>query len=154
MTDDVTNKTMVAGFLFCGGHVLLVQKNRPTWQKDLWNGIGGVVEPGEEPQAAMVREFLEETGLHVPEWQCFCTEVEPFGASVHFFRASVDGDPATLLDRQVNDSGEALRFTRTWEENQIDVLGNLHWLIPMARDWRGTVSVVYSRGDIREQPSW
>ena len=48
MTDDVTGKKMVAGFLFSGPRVLLVKKLKPTWQYGLLNGVGGVInEAGE-----------------------------------------------------------------------------------------------------------
>lgn len=45
-----------------GREVLLIRKDRPAWQAGRWNGIGGKVEPGEAPLAAMVREGLEEVG--------------------------------------------------------------------------------------------
>jgi len=45
------------------GQVLLVKKNRPEFQKGKWNGIGGKIEPGEQPIDAMVREFREEAGI-------------------------------------------------------------------------------------------
>lgn len=44
-------------------NVLLIRKNRPDWQAGLLNGIGGKVEHGETDKEAMVREFVEETGV-------------------------------------------------------------------------------------------
>jgi 8-oxo-dGTP pyrophosphatase MutT (NUDIX family)/NTP pyrophosphatase (non-canonical NTP hydrolase) len=49
-------------------HVCLIRKTRPSWQCGYLNGIGGKVEPGETTHEAMVREFLEETGVEIPEW--------------------------------------------------------------------------------------
>ncbi|MEI6533460.1 MAG: NUDIX domain-containing protein [Candidatus Roizmanbacteria bacterium] len=51
--------------------VLLMQKNRPDWQKVKLNGIGGKIEKGEPHVEAMVREMFEEIGLerHIDEWQ-------------------------------------------------------------------------------------
>lgn len=46
-------------------HVALIKKNRPEWQAGLRNGIGGKIEPGEEPENAMEREFFEETGVRI-----------------------------------------------------------------------------------------
>ena len=57
--------TYVIGFMFTNDwkDVLLIRKNRPAWQAGKLNGVGGHIEPGEEPIQAMVREFKEETGL-------------------------------------------------------------------------------------------
>ncbi len=52
------------GFAFDSrGHVALIRKNRPSFLAGLWNGIGGHIELNEDPLAAMVREFHEETGV-------------------------------------------------------------------------------------------
>lgn len=155
MTNDVTNKVMVAGFLFCGVRVLLVQKQHPDWQHGLWNGVGGVVEPGEEPGAAMVREFSEETGwVSSLDWRCFCTELEPMGATVHFFAARVHGSLPIVPDH--NDAGEPLAWCDVgWMlAGGFPVLGNLKWLVPMALDWRETICVTVAKGDIRRKASW
>lgn len=45
------------------GQVLVIEKNRPEFQKGRLNLIGGKVEPGETANQAAVRELLEETGL-------------------------------------------------------------------------------------------
>ena len=56
---------MACGVLVTGG-LLFIQKRRAD---DVWPGLwefpGGVMEPGESPEAAMVREFSEETELAV-----------------------------------------------------------------------------------------
>jgi 8-oxo-dGTP diphosphatase len=67
----------VAGLLFSpsGEHVLLIRKNRPEWQRGKLNGIGGHIEDGEAPLAAMIREFKEETGMTVKNWKHFCNLV-------------------------------------------------------------------------------
>lgn len=61
-------QAFVLGFVFSLDlkRILLIRKNRPAAFKDLWNGIGGKVEPGESPINAMVREAREEAGLDVP----------------------------------------------------------------------------------------
>lgn len=74
----------VAGFLFrqkgngifqCEGiiEVALIRKIKPEWQNGLLNGIGGKIEPGEYPLGAMIREFQEEAGLYILDWQHFAT---------------------------------------------------------------------------------
>lgn len=75
-------KEYVLGFMFDPTlrKVLLVWKDRPTWQKGRLNGIGGHIEAGETPHEAMVREFEEETFFKshiylptdevlVPQWE-------------------------------------------------------------------------------------
>lgn len=58
----------VLGFAFDESlqQVLLLRKNRPKWAAGKVNGLGGKLEPGELPEQAMSREFLEECGLRVP----------------------------------------------------------------------------------------
>ncbi len=55
-------KLYVAGLLFCGGDVALITKSHPEWQAGRLNGIGGQIDDGETPEAAMAREWREETG--------------------------------------------------------------------------------------------
>lgn len=43
--------------------VLTIWKNRPSWQLNKLNGVGGKLEDGETPIQAMNREFSEETGF-------------------------------------------------------------------------------------------
>jgi len=64
----------VVGFLFSYTleYVALIRKQKPEWQAGLLNGIGGKIEPGEKPEAAMEREFKEETGCHHNAWRKFC----------------------------------------------------------------------------------
>lgn len=63
----------VCGFLFNEDKtkVLLIEKNRPDWQKGLLNGIGGKINKDEFPEQAMIREFEEETGLFIDNWHRF-----------------------------------------------------------------------------------
>lgn len=67
-------KQYVVGFMFSkDGHkdeqcVVLIRKNRPEWQKGFFNGIGGCIEKGESPEDAMKREFQEEAGMLIAEW--------------------------------------------------------------------------------------
>ncbi len=50
--------------LVSGNEVLLVRRNEPEQRDidDLWELPGGKIEPGEHPEAAAIRELLEETG--------------------------------------------------------------------------------------------
>lgn len=44
--------------------ILLIEKNRPEWQKGFLNGIGGKCEPNEPPLQCINREVFEECGLN------------------------------------------------------------------------------------------
>lgn len=48
-------------------HILLLQKKRPEYLANLWQGPGGKCEPGESIRQAATREFVEETQLVIPE---------------------------------------------------------------------------------------
>jgi A/G-specific adenine glycosylase len=65
--------SMATGVLWRQGRVF-VQKRRPAgvWG-NLWEFPGGRVEAGESPEAAVVREFLEETGFTVRPAQHYST---------------------------------------------------------------------------------
>jgi len=61
------NKTIgTVCFVVSDGKVLLAEIEYPDGKR-LWNGIGGVVDTGETPQRAVVREISEETKLVVNE---------------------------------------------------------------------------------------
>lgn len=64
-------KKYVAGFMFSPDRkrVLLIEKNRPDFQKGKLNGIGGKVEKDESFSCAMVREFREETGVDTTHYE-------------------------------------------------------------------------------------
>tara|TARA_B100000700_G_scaffold331796_1_gene468920 strand:- start:28939 stop:29340 length:402 start_codon:yes stop_codon:yes gene_type:complete len=59
----------VLGFAFNNDltHVVLIKKNRPDFLKNKLNGVGGKIEPNENIEEAMVREFKEETGIITKE---------------------------------------------------------------------------------------
>lgn len=157
MTDNVAGKKMVVGFLFSGLTVLLVRKTRPYWQVGLLNGVGGVIEENETPIDAMRREFEEETGCSIElGWRHFCTEIEPFGAYVYFFTADLAAEHQRETWPTSNDVGEALKWCHVYPGlRSTSRIGNLSWLIPLARDPRGLGAVTMTaHGDIREMASW
>ena len=145
---------MVAGFLFCHDRVLLVQKQQPVWQLGLWNAVGGKVDGTETAEDAMVREFHEETRVLVgaSSWSHFATE-EGQDYAVHFFSASISYKPPMP---DFNDTQEPLRWHWLQGISAVPVVGNLHWLIPLARDWRRQQRPVLFRfeDDIKERASW
>lgn len=134
----------VCGFVFSRGHVLLIKKNRPDWQAGRINGIGGKIQVGKEfPLQAMVREFHEETGVHIPAgaWRHFATfKVTGLNNVVYFYTAKVDGiEPKQMTDEEPG-----------WYPTELPAgcpfIENLHWLVPMAMDDKAAfANVEYAR---------
>lgn len=56
-------------YLIENGKTLMLHriKKKNDGNHDKWIGIGGKFEPGESPEECMQREFLEETGLSLPD---------------------------------------------------------------------------------------
>jgi ADP-ribose pyrophosphatase len=50
-------------------HVCLLQDHRPVVGATLWEIPAGTLEPGEQPEAAAIRELAEETGYRAGQWR-------------------------------------------------------------------------------------
>lgn len=118
----------VCGFAFTAdmGAVALIEKARPAWQAGHLNGVGGHIEAGETDYEAMRREFGEETGQDIESWKRFCV-LTGNGFEVSFFYAAVE----QLAVRTVTD--ESVHVVPVGKVGSRNILPNLHWLIPMAR---------------------
>src|SRR6187551_1822550 len=92
------------GFLFSPdrARVLLIRKRRPAWQAGKLNGVGGKIEPSDDsPLAAMTREFREEAGITIENWQEILTLTAP-DWHTHFYRAFGDVAAArAITDEQL-----------------------------------------------------
>lgn len=108
--------------------VVLIEKNRPKWQKGKLNGVGGHIESGETPFDAMNREFNEEAGGFVSEdaWRLFFV-LEEMDSKwiVWFFVAEID---IKFISQQTD---EKLVIVDRYDLPS-NVIDNLYWLIPMA----------------------
>lgn len=132
-------KSYVVGFLFDEDReeVVLVRKNRPAWQAGLYNGVGGKIEIGEEPADAMVREFMEETGVTITDWAHFLTLNGDDGSydpkpdslfTVHFFSAEqpkLHGLVQTMTDEEIC----VVPLRKIGAHNAVP---NLAWILPLA----------------------
>lgn len=122
----------VLGFAFYQDSVALIEKKRgPKPVVNKLNGIGGHVEPGEPALKAMIREFQEETGVYVGNWQRYCAlRVKAYDALIYCYKAHLIGERPELYqhtDEHVDWYGiEGLR--------DHPIVPNLSWLIPMALD--------------------
>ena len=120
----------VVGFLmnYTGTKVMLIKKERPSWQKGRMNGIGGKIELGETPLLAMIREFQEETGVHVKSWTEYCTlHGEEFNLHVFMAYASIE-----TLEQCTSMTDEEVMLIPIALMQHHSPLPNLKWLIPMA----------------------
>lgn len=129
-----TMKNYVVGFMFSEDreHVALIRKERPVWQKGLLNGIGGKVEEGESSEAAMEREFKEETGYQADwsQWVAFATlyDKEPRSFSVECFATVGQVDELeTMEDEEI-----VLFPVIDIHNNRSEFVFNVSWLIPAA----------------------
>lgn len=134
-------KSYTVGFLInqTGSKVMLIKKAKPEWQRGLFNGIGGFIEQGETPHEAMIREFLEETGIEITDWIEFCTGyiTQHQGSCIcHYFIALAE---CSFTPRQ--DAVEQAEWIDIASIRQYPIVPNILWLIAM-----GTIKLV--------KPAW
>ena len=110
-----------------GDDVLMLHrvKKKNDINKDKWIGIGGKFEGEESPDACLLREAKEETGLTLTSWRCrgivtfLCEGVE--GEYMYLFTA--DGFEGALKDCDEGNlewiSREKLDSLPKWEGDQI-----------------------------------
>lgn len=143
-------KRYVVGFAMerSSERVLLLRKLKPTWQRGLLNGVGGMVEEGEKPIDAMMREDREEIGEKLASggylgfWKEFAVLKGCGGGKhdVHCFSALVNKLPR---EDGFNDRGEEFVTVHLSEiGRRRDVIRNLKWLLPLAFDDPGAQHVV------------
>lgn len=136
----------VAGFLFTpdGSNVCLIQKKRPEWQKGKLNAVGGHIEENESPEAAMQREFEEETGVKINWDDGLFLRLKNEQYNVYFFRKY---SSEILYVKSVTDE-KVLTMSILNELNTVPVtvahfiIPNLKWIIPLALDRDAVYSVV------------
>jgi 8-oxo-dGTP diphosphatase len=122
----------VCGLLFSESRdcVVLIRKNRPAWQAGKLNGVGGKVEPGENPRQAIEREFREEAGVSISTWSYFA-RLSGVDFQVWFYTASSDD-----AYRAKEQTDERIEHQPPWNINALFAQGetveNLPWLVPLA----------------------
>jgi 8-oxo-dGTP diphosphatase len=142
------SKEYVLGFAFSKdkNHIVLIEKQKPNWQKDMFNGVGGKVETfDKKPIYAMIREFKEETGVdtNITHWgqmfakMVFNDDVMGGKAVVYCYRMSNDiiFDCKTMETEKIHIlSTEQTSFLGYDSIIGKPCLKNLQVLIPMAAD--------------------
>ncbi len=118
----------VLGFLFTEDRqqVVLIHKNKPEWQAGKWNGVGGKIEGEESPHEAIVREFEEEAGVWIRNWQAECTLKAPENVVFVF---SAFSNLARCVKSKTIEPVELQRVA--YLPGRVDLVPNLHYLIPM-----------------------
>lgn len=130
-------RQMVVGFMFSPelDRVVLIRKNRPDWQRGLFNGVGGHRQgQGKEmPREAMAREFLEEAGVR--------TEPDQWIYKLNLINMKVGYELAVL-----HMTSDLAHEVRTMTDEQVvfvavdtalqsgQLLPNLRWMIPLCLD--------------------
>lgn len=141
----VKSNQYVLGFAFNPQltEVVLIEKNKPDWQKGFLNGVGGKVEEGETDFEAMVREFEEETGIRTEEWKYFCRMVGDWRLDmdwdVHCYACVLPdiGSIKTTTDEIVG-IYKVLRLPE-------NTLPSVRYLVPMALDPKvGSADIAYT----------
>ncbi len=105
-------QTVAVFIVDLAGRILLIQRDdRPgLLYAGHWGAVGGVVEPGETPETAALREVMEEAGLLLPSLCRLYTHAVPLpgglAAVEHVFIARGD----VREEHLVRGEGQALRF--------------------------------------------
>ncbi|MDH2414991.1 (deoxy)nucleoside triphosphate pyrophosphohydrolase [Nocardioides sp. CER19] len=118
---EETDQLVVGAALIRGGSVLAARRTRPPAAAGGWEFPGGKVEPGEDPDAAVVREVAEELGCTV-EVTGWLTLTVPISESLTLRVATarlVRGEPAPV---EQDPSHDAVRWLR------VDELDEVAWL--------------------------
>ncbi|HEX8444373.1 MAG TPA: (deoxy)nucleoside triphosphate pyrophosphohydrolase [Allosphingosinicella sp.] len=112
MEKNPTLIVVAAALVDAEGRVLLQQRSAGRQLAGLWEFPGGKVEPGEKPEAALIRELREELGIETEE-ACI--------APATFASAPLDGRHLLLL----------LYICRKWKGNPepLDAAA-LRWVRP------------------------
>lgn len=116
------------------GRVLLAQRPAGKSMAGLWEFPGGKVEPGETPEAALIRELQEE--LAIDTWQSCLAPLtfashsyEEFHLLMPLFACRKwNGTP-------VSNEGQALKWVRANELKNYPMPPADIPLIPILRDW-------------------
>lgn len=127
-----TMKKYCLGFMFNKKltDVLLIEKQKPEWQKGFINGIGGKIEQGENSLDAIIREFREETGIdsNKEDWHYVIT------MSGDDWQVDVYTSISDSIFYASRKEMEVPLIINIFELDRYNLISNLYWLIPMCLD--------------------
>lgn len=121
-----------AGFLVNDAktHIVLVHKNRgPKSIIGKWTGVGGKIEISETAVEAQEREFVEETGVIIPQsdWTHFAS----FYHSVYDLNFFLAFEPMAYLSRCTTMEDEEIKVIPLNELHKYDIAYGTGFLIPL-----------------------
>lgn len=114
--------------------VVLIRKDRPSWQAGRLNFPGGKVEEGERPVDAVRREVHEETGLDIVGWEPVATLIGPTW-NIHVYSCEVLD--ATIARTMESEQVLIVDMSDMYGDGYLlwtEVLPNLRWMLPLAMD--------------------
>jgi len=116
---------VVAAAIISDGRVLAAKRSAPPELAGGWEFPGGKVEPGESPEAALIRECAEELGVRIKVGELLGTATDRI--DLHLYAAEIEsGIPLPLQDH------DKLRWVRAGD------LDDVAWL-PVDRALLDTV---------------
>lgn len=129
-------KRWVVGFLFDENmeKVVLLQKNRPTWQRGLLNGVGGHIKESERAVVSMIREFIEEAGISYRRWKPLAVfeGLDGGGRACECFFFYGTGDAFEFGNVRTTTDEKVVKVSV--DNLPKNLVKNLYWLIPMCFD--------------------
>ena len=107
-----------------GLEVLLVHPRGATFRRPLFGLPKGLIEEGEDPQAAALRETLEETGLRVRIREDLGTVQQKNGKVVQAYWATIEPESAAKIDARgrceaADDENDVCRFYALEQAEQL-----------------------------------
>ena len=123
---------VVAAVIFHGGELYATQRGYGPW-RDFWEFPGGKIEPGETPEAALVREIREELDIGITVMDHLCDveyDYPEFHLSMQCFRCRIEEGEPKLLEH------EAARWLGREEVREVRWLpADLEILPAIIRKW-------------------
>ncbi len=133
MSDFKLLLAVAAGLIDADGRVLLAERPAGKNLAGMWEFPGGKIEPGETPEAALIRELHEELGIVVEE-ACLA----PFSFSSHAYEQFHLLLPFYVCRKWQGEvrpcEGQQLRWVAPRQMGEYEITPAGRPLVPMLRD--------------------